>query len=298
MSTTLIVAGAMALIQIILLIIVIVMLIKQFKHGGALHGIIGLITCGTWTFIWGWIKHKSLQLTKIMILWTILILSPVALLGVFGVSMLPELVKMINSLSEEKGFEKMIESFEDKFGEKLTGKKTKKTKRVAKTSKPSRTKETSGKDGDWSQQAVALWEDGKYSDPQKALDFWNKAIRKGPKTAEAYNNRGLAFYNLKRYQPAIKDFSQAIRMNPEDATAYNNRGNTYYEMFKYEQAKTDFNKSIELNPAYAKAYLNRGLVYYQLDQNKPACADFAKACDLEPENCDGIKWAKEKGVCK
>jgi len=295
MSTTLIVAGAMALIQIVLLIIVIMMLIKQFKHGGALHGVIGLITCGTWTFIWGWIKHKSLQVTGIMILWTVLILSPVALLGVFGVSMLPELVNLINSISEEEGFEKMMENFDKKYGEKFTGKKTKKTEKLVKNSKKTRTKATSGKNGDWSQQAVALWKNGKYSDPKKALNYWNKAIRKGTKSADTYNNRGLAFYNSKRYQPAIKDFSQAIRMNPKDATAYNNRGNTYYEMLKYEQAQADFNKSIELNPEYANAHLNRGLVYYQLDKNKLACADFAKACDLE--DCDGIEWAKDKGVC-
>ncbi len=296
MPTILIISGVMSVIQIVGLIVFIMVLIKQFKHGGALHGVIGLITCGFWTFIWGWMKHKGLELTKTMILWTILIVSPMALVGVFGVAMLTEMIDLAKSISAEGGFENIMEGFDKKDVKTFSGKKTKKTKKVAMPSKKNRAKGASGKDMDWSQQAVALWENGKYSDPNKALNYWNKAIRKGLKTAGTYNNRGLAFYNLKRYQPAIKDFSQAIRMNPKDATAYNNRGNTYYEMFNYEQAQTDLNKSIELNPEYANAYLNRGLVYYQLDKNKLACADFVKACDLE--DCDGIEWAKQKGICK
>ena len=295
MSTTLIISGVMSVIEIVGFIIFIMVLIKQFKHGGALHGVIGLLTCGFWTFIWGWMKHKGLELTKTMILWTIVIVSPMALVGVFGVAIVTEMLNLAKSITEEGGVENIMEGFDKKDVKKFSGKETKTTKKTARQSKKDRAKGASGKDRDWSQQAVALWENGKYSDPKKALGYWNKAIRKGLKSAEAYNNRGLAHYNLKRYQPAIKDFSQAIRMNPKYATAYNNRGNTYYEMLEYEQAQTDFNKSIELNPGYANAYLNRGLVYYQLNKNKLACADFSKACDLE--DCDGIEWAKDKGVC-
>ena len=79
---------------------------------------------------------------------------------------------------------------------------------------------------------MALWENGKYNDPKKALGYWNKAIQKDSKSSELYNNRGLAYLNLKQYNQAVKDFSQAIRMKPKDATAYNNRGNAYYEMLK------------------------------------------------------------------
>jgi tetratricopeptide (TPR) repeat protein len=295
MSTTLIIAGVLAVVQIILFIIFIVMLVKQFKHGGVLHGLIGFITCGFWTFIWGWIKCRSFELTKIMIVWTILIITPVALVGVYGFAMVSEIIAIAKNLTEEGGFEKLIDDF-DKKGVKINAKKkAKKTKKLNELPKKKLAKNATGKDMDWSKEAVALWENGKYNDPKKALSYWNKAIRKNSKSAELYNNRGLAYYNLKQYQQAVKDFSQAIRMKPQNATAYNNRGNAYYEMFKYDLAEADFNESIELNPDYANAYLNRGLVYYQLDNNAKACADFANACDLK--NCDGITWAKEKGVC-
>lgn len=291
---TLIVAAAWAIVLIVSLIITFLVLIKQFKHGGALHGIIGLITGGIWTFFWGWIKHKKFKLTGAMILWTlllILLISPMVLINVIDLPILKDAEKMIITVIKDRSFDKIMESFNKKPAKKTAIKKSKKTKKVGKLSK-----KKPAKDMDWSKEALALWEDGKYSDPKKALEYWNKAIRTNSKSAEIYNNRGLAFYNLKRYPQATKDFSQAIRMKPEDATAYNNRGNAYYEMLKYELAEADFNKSIDLQPDYATAYLNRGLVYYQLDKNEQACTDFAKACDLK--DCDGIKWAKEEGICQ
>ena len=54
------------------LICFIIVLIKQFQDGGALHGIIGIITCGIWTFIWGWINSGKLNIRNIMLIWTLL----------------------------------------------------------------------------------------------------------------------------------------------------------------------------------------------------------------------------------
>lgn len=48
-------------------------LIKQFRNAGVVHGIVGLVTCGIWTFIWGWINAGKLNLTSIMLVWTLLI---------------------------------------------------------------------------------------------------------------------------------------------------------------------------------------------------------------------------------
>ena len=55
------------------LVCFVMVLIKQFQTAGALHGIIGLITCGIWTFIWGWMKASTLNIKNIMLAWTGLI---------------------------------------------------------------------------------------------------------------------------------------------------------------------------------------------------------------------------------
>ena len=61
------------------LICFIIVLIKQFQNGGALHGIIGIITCGLWTFIWGWMNSGKLNIRNIMLIWTVLYLAAVIL---------------------------------------------------------------------------------------------------------------------------------------------------------------------------------------------------------------------------
>ena len=271
------------------LIVFIIVLIKQFKHGGALQGIIGLITCGFWTFIWGWIKHKSLAMTKLMILWTVIQVTPLVLVGVFGAAMLGQVYQMINELAGDP-------SLLMKQDQKKTARPTIKRK-GAPVKLPKRNVNTApaAQNVDWSSKALALWQDGKYADPQKAKSYWDKAIAVNPRHVEAYNNRGLASYNLQQNQQAINDFSQAIRMNPKYAQAFNNRGNAYYAMDQYQKAEADFNKSLQLKPKYAKAHLNRGLVYFQMQKVDQACVDFRRACDLG--DCDGLQWAIQNGFC-
>jgi len=62
----------------------IIVLIKQFQEGGILHGIIGLITCGIWTFIWGWINSGRLNIRNIMLIWTVLWVAAIILNSMSG----------------------------------------------------------------------------------------------------------------------------------------------------------------------------------------------------------------------
>ncbi len=61
------------------LICFIIVLVKQFQTAGAVHGIIGIITCGIWTFIWGWMNAGKAGIRNIMLIWTILWIAAVAL---------------------------------------------------------------------------------------------------------------------------------------------------------------------------------------------------------------------------
>nr|HID13879.1 hypothetical protein [Anaerolineae bacterium] len=69
MTILMILTGLVVLANLVLFIIV---LIKLFQNEGVGKGILGLI-CSIYTFIWGWIKHKELNLTKLMIAWSALI---------------------------------------------------------------------------------------------------------------------------------------------------------------------------------------------------------------------------------
>ena len=62
------------------LICLIIVLIKQFQNAGVVHGIIGIITCGIWTFIWGWINAREQNIISLMLLWTLFVV--IRLLGI------------------------------------------------------------------------------------------------------------------------------------------------------------------------------------------------------------------------
>ena len=72
------------LIMLGCLICWIMVLIKQFQIGGVVHGIIGIITCGIWTFIWGWMNADSAGVKKIMMIWSVLIVISLILRFAFG----------------------------------------------------------------------------------------------------------------------------------------------------------------------------------------------------------------------
>jgi hypothetical protein len=77
-----------SLVGIGCLVCFVIVLIKQFQTAGVLHGIIGLITCGIWTFIWGWMKGGALGLKNIMLIWTVLAVLGIVLNGMGGMAAL------------------------------------------------------------------------------------------------------------------------------------------------------------------------------------------------------------------
>lgn len=285
---------ALIIINILSIIFFFIVLVKLFKNEGALKGILGFF-CSIYTFIWGWMKHKQLGMTKLMATWSFLMVAGMVMVPVMGVGSALMLPKYLQEMSGNAGIKFDKPDSSQKI--RTIKPKSKKTKphMTAAAKKKSVSHQNSG-NVDWSQKAMALWSGDKYSNPNAALNYWSRAISSKQDTAPAYNNRGLAYHELKRYKEAIRDYTQAIRLDPKYAVAYNNRGNSYYELSEYQLALRDFNQSLKLKPNYSKAYLNRALAYYQLDKNTEACRDFQKSCDQG--ECDGMKWAMKSGICK
>ena len=113
----------------------------------------------------------------------------------------------------------------------------------------------------WFNKANALWDGEKYRNPKKAIEYLNKAIKLQPDFAQAFYNRGNAYYGLGMYHRAIKDYNETIRLKPKDVDAYHNRGNAYF---------------IQGN-------------------KKQGCLDAQQACTLG--DCKLLDLSKGKGLC-
>jgi len=144
--------------------------------------------------------------------------------------------------------------------------------------------------------ALSLCSSGKCTDPQKAIEYLNEAIKLKPDYAEAYNNRGNIYNSLGQYQRAIEDLDEAIRLKPDFAMTYNNRGANYNNLGQYQRAIEDFNETIRLKPDNAEAYHNRGNAYFIQGNKLLGCSDAQKACELG--NCKLLEWAKDKRSCR
>lgn len=183
---------------------------------------------------------------------------------------------------------------------------------------------------DWCNKANALSDGQKFTDPLKAIEYLNNALKLEPNNAETYYNRAVAYDNLGQYKPAIKDYNQAIHLKPDYAEAFYNRGTINNTIGQYQRAIEDFNEAIRFNPKdaeaylgrgfacdklgqyqraienyskaigiipdYAQAYNNRGADFFSLGNNAQGCFDAQKACVLG--SCKLLKIARDKGFCR
>jgi tetratricopeptide (TPR) repeat protein len=119
----------------------------------------------------------------------------------------------------------------------------------------------------------------KLNKPDSAITDLTTAIKLGPQPSMFFN-RGLAYYNMANYGPAIQDFSAYIAMDSANASAYRYRGNLYTYVNKPELAIEDLNKSVRLDPKQAESYAVRGLAYALAKDYKKAIDDFTSSIRL------------------
>jgi len=148
---------------------------------------------------------------------------------------------------------------------------------------------------DWINKEQRLWNGQRYTNPQKAIEYLDKAINLQKNNAETYNKRGIAYFALRDYAHTIADNNEAIRLKPDYIFAYNNRGIAYVRLGQYKPAIEDCNQVIRLKPDWSQAYINRGTVHLLLGEKKLGCLDYKKACSLG--NCKSLELAKGKGFC-
>lgn len=117
-----------------------------------------------------------------------------------------------------------------------------------------------------------------YEDAIKVLSI---AINKFNDYYKAYLYRGIAQFELLRYEMAIQDFNKALEILPNSEDVYLCRGKAYYSLSKVnsnpkivEMAIKDFNKTIEISPSYEDAYYFRGISFYFLGLYEKALLDW------------------------
>ena len=84
---------------------------------------------------------------------------------------------------------------------------------------------------------------------QTAIDVATKLIHDCPWIAEAWCQRGTAFFHRGQYEQAIRDCSQALEINPYHFTAAAGIGQCFLLMSNYSAALDAFRRALRLNPS-------------------------------------------------
>ena len=128
----------------------------------------------------------------------------------------------------------------------------------------------------------------------RAIADCDEAIRRDPKDANVYVDRGNAHAARRDFDRAIADFDAAIGLNPALAMAYNNRGVAWRNKGDLARAVADYSEAIRLAPSLALAWRNRGRARTR-DEFDAAIADFDAAIRLDPNDAGSFGsrcWAR------
>lgn len=96
-----------------------------------------------------------------------------------------------------------------------------------------------------------FYDAGNYND---AIVQFTSSISLSPEYKEAYEQRGLAYQQLKEHQKAADDFNRAIIFDPKNEVLLTSLARSYTQLKQYDEAIGALNKATFLNRKYIPAY--------------------------------------------
>ena len=116
-------------------------------------------------------------------------------------------------------------------------------------------------------------------DQDKALYYYNEALKLDPCFVDALNNSGTVHHNAARHSEAVGSYTKAIECKPDYFEGRLNRANSYYESGEYYGALADIDHLIKTWPDSSQVHFLNGLVYVKMSNYPAAAAAFQAALD-------------------
>ena len=114
-------------------------------------------------------------------------------------------------------------------------------------------------------------------DSTSMLAYWQRAVCQSM-MGEYNASQGISSAMFVR--GAIDDLNEALRRSPKNALLYYNRGNFHARQREYQKAIDDFTRAIRLDNRLAEAYYNRGVARMKAGKESEAAQDLSTAGEL------------------
>lgn len=125
-------------------------------------------------------------------------------------------------------------------------------------------------------------------DYDKAVHYFDNAIRIDPDFSLAYNNRGVAKMNDDRAAEAILDYNEAININPRYFEALGNRAYAYEQVNRYAPSLNDWQALTDVFPDSVFLHLSKAIVLTKSRAYTEAEVAFREVLRLAPENDEAM----------
>ena len=96
-----------------------------------------------------------------------------------------------------------------------------------------------------------------------AVGYFENAVNKNPRRAEAWVQVGYCKVKQGKSQEAIRAYLQALQLKPDNAEIYNKLGDAYYYAGRLREAIEAYTESAQLRPDCAETYYNLALAYLE-----------------------------------
>lgn len=127
---------------------------------------------------------------------------------------------------------------------------------------------------------------GKLGRWDEAGEAYKQAIRIKPDDAEARYNLGVAYGELGRWDEAVEAYNQAISIKPNDAEVHNNLGVAYGKLGRYNEEIEALKQAIRIKPDFVGALLNLGVAYGKLGRYDEEVEAYKQAIRIKPDYDD------------
>jgi len=112
----------------------------------------------------------------------------------------------------------------------------------------------------------------------------------GARDVEAWRTRGNQAIAARTWAEAIASYDMVIALEPTVSNNYNERGRAFYELKRYERARNDLTWALALAPDNQFAKFNLGLVHLDSGRHAAAQKNFADYIAQVPDDADG--WSR------
>jgi S1-C subfamily serine protease len=106
-----------------------------------------------------------------------------------------------------------------------------------------------------------------------AVGYFENAVNKNPKRADAWVKVGYCKVKQGKNQEAIRAYQEALQLRPQDPHIHNKLGDAYYYAGRMREAIESYTEAARIRPDYAEFFYNLAIAYFESGNLSMAAAE-------------------------